>query len=35
MLMPLLPEVIASDISIAKLRMASRRESWKLHWGAP
>jgi MoaA/NifB/PqqE/SkfB family radical SAM enzyme len=35
MLMPLLPEVVASDMSVAKLRMASRRETWKLYWGAP
>jgi tetratricopeptide (TPR) repeat protein len=34
MLMPLLPEVVASDISLPLLRTASRRESQELRWGA-
>lgn len=34
MLMPLLPEVVASDMRLPLLRTASRRESQKLRWGA-
>lgn len=34
MLMPLLPEVVASNMSLPLLRIASRRESQELRWGA-
>ena len=34
MLMPLLPEVVASDMRLPLLRTASRREAQELRWGA-
>jgi MoaA/NifB/PqqE/SkfB family radical SAM enzyme len=33
MLMPLLPEVVASDLRLPLLRTASRREAHELRWG--